>query len=140
MKIPKLKTILKSNIFIFREFSYLRLRRQCLEEPALGRYYLNKFFPADFPEKKGKVLDIGCSWGRFGALLAPHDFQVYGIDPFIEQKDFWLKVHKRNKTAYFTAADAQYIPFKDNQFDSSIVVGVLEFFKDDKLFFRELTA
>jgi len=137
----KLKSILKNNIFLFRELSYIKLRNQYLHDPGLGIYYLKKLLPREFinnKDKSFKLLDVGCSWGRFGAMLAKHGFSVYGMDVFTAQMSFWTKIHKENKTAYFAAADAQYIPFKDNQFDGCTTIGVLEFIKDDRLFFREL--
>lgn len=141
MNIEKIKYILKNNIFIFRELSYLRLRRRCLRDHSLGKYYLDRFFPRDFSDKKNKdfkVIDIGCSWGRFGALLSKHGLSVYGIDTFIDQARFWVNIRKENKGAYFTTADAQQVPFKNQVFDGCIMIGVLEFIKDEDLFFSEL--
>ena len=141
MNIVKLKYLLKNSIFIFRELSYLKLRNRCLRDSSIGVYYLNKFFPREFSDNKNnnfKIIDIGCSWGRFGAMLSKQGFSVYGIDTFIGQSRFWGKIRKENKTAYFTAADAQEIPFKNEVFDGCITVGVLEFIKNDELFFCEL--
>lgn len=141
MNIAKLKYLLENNIFLFRELSYLRLRGRCLSDHSLGEYYLNRFLPRDFSDKKNKdfkIIDIGCSWGRFGALLSKQGLSVYGIDTFIDQSKFWVDIRKENKTAYFTAADVQQVPFKKGVFDGCIMIGVLEFIKEADLFFSEL--
>lgn len=141
MSIEKIKYIFKKNIFIFRELSYLRLRQRCLRDHSLGEYYLSRFFPCDFSDKKNKdfkVIDIGCSWGRFGAMLSKHDISVYGIDPFIAQIKFWHRIHAENKNARFAGGEGQHIPFKSGTFDACIMIGVLEFIQDEHLFFNEL--
>ena len=70
--------------------------------------------------------------------MSKQGLSVYGIDTFIGQSKFWVDIRQENKTAYFTAADAQQVPFKEGVFDGCIMIGVLEFIKDADLFFLSL--
>ncbi|HEY9860467.1 MAG TPA: class I SAM-dependent methyltransferase [Candidatus Obscuribacterales bacterium] len=74
---------------------------------------------------KSAVLDWGCGNGHFSYFLARSDYQAYGY----AFDDFYLR-QKLNQFAYEfkqgTPTDAIAIPYKDQQFDAVVSVGVLE--------------
>lgn len=75
-------------------------------------------------ELNGKILDIGCNKGYFHSLM---NGDVYGID--IEVTNYRDKVIN---------ADAQYMPFKNNVFDTVFAGEVIEHIPDPYLFLQEV--
>jgi len=66
----------------------------------------------------GKVLDIGTGTGLFAEQFQNKGFNVTGID----DNEIMVKEAKRLlPTSHFIQASADKIPFKDNEFDFSLM-------------------
>lgn len=90
----------------------------------------NKFRRNPIPEvvdflknKKGKILDLGCGSGRNFTKV---DGTIYGVDSSQNMLDYAKKFAEKNKfNVKLKKAEAYYLPFKDNFFDSAIFIAVL---------------
>ncbi len=94
--------------------------------------YMNRFWRTHPPKPvdervrtmvklcKGKVLDVGCGCGQYMPLLGE---ECVGIDYSIEG----LKIVKSLKIL----SNVEYLPFRDNYFDTVFASEVLEHVKDD---------
>ena len=73
---------------------------------------LNKF--ANYVEAKGKVLDLGCGWGRDAHLFYEKGFEVYGVD-------LSEKMINRARELYtgisFEIQDIRNLNFENESFD-----------------------
>lgn len=74
------------------------------------------------PNKKIRVLDVGCGTGTLAVELKKEKplIEVYGVDP--DEKILALarkKITKNNVTVHLKQAFAQKLPFPDNHFDAA---------------------
>ena len=75
---------------------------------------------------KGKrLLDVGCGTGHWSAYFARKGFDVTGVD--ISEQMIRVAQAKDNFGGRFQVADAQNLPFADDQFDVAAAVTVIEF-------------
>ena len=75
---------------------------------------------------KGKrLLDIGCGTGHWSVYFARRGFDVTGVD--ISERMIRVARAKDNFGSRFQVADAQNLPFADDQFDVAAAVTVIEF-------------
>ncbi len=79
----------------------------------------------------GKILDVGCEqWKLHQILIKNQDistlYRVYGLD---------LKVKKHRESV--TKGDAQYMPFKNNTFDTLIAGELIEHVENPDIFLKE---
>lgn len=75
---------------------------------------------------KGKrLLDIGCGTGHWSAYFARKGFDVTGVD--ISEQMIEVARGKNISSSRFHVADAQNLPFADNQFDVAAAITVIEF-------------
>ncbi len=111
-------------------------RKKCVQN-----YYSDRFVEPlgrirDDVEKRivlknvyGKVLDAGCGPGRFALPIAKQKkgYYVIGIDTSSEMLKFARKTAKQERITNieFIKGDIQFLPFKDNTFDSVVSVHVL---------------
>lgn len=76
-----------------------------------------------------KILDIGCGRGFYVDYLVSQGFDAYGLD-FVTQ---FIKEAKRSKKGTFVKGEAEKLPFKDNEFDTTILFNILEHGDEGKL-------
>ncbi len=102
--------------------------------------FLNSFEGVQFAKMLGdlkgkKVLDLGCGTGRLTDLLLNNGGEVSGID--VSEK--MLEVaRKKYPWVNFAQADAENLPFKDDEFDVVVSAFVIVHFKDLQKLFDEV--
>lgn len=69
-----------------------------------------------------KILDIGCGFGLYVDYLSRLGYETFGVD-FIEK---FIILAKQSKQGIFIKADAEKLPFKDNEFDTLLMFDILE--------------
>lgn len=76
---------------------------------------------------KGNLLDIGCGWGTFTMKLAKArpDLKINGCDYNPKWLTLFNKLHK-NHNVNLLLSDAHNLPYKKDQFDSVVMMDVLE--------------
>jgi len=72
-----------------------------------------------------RLLDVGCGTGHWSAYFARRGFEVTGID--ISEQMIEVARGKNISGSRFEVADAENLPFADNQFDVATAVTVIEF-------------
>ena len=70
------------------------------------------------------VLDVGCGDGRYVGALLHYPYEIYGIDA--APRPYNLEVSQ-----HVIKADARHLPFKDQSFDTVLMINVLEHVDDD---------
>jgi SAM-dependent methyltransferase len=83
----------------------------------------------------GRLLDVGCGWGRWSIAAARKGYDVVAVDPALEFLLAARQVCERlGVKVQFVCADARYLPFPDNSFDQGFSFSVLQHFsKPDAL-------
>jgi len=74
-----------------------------------------------------RLLDIGCSWGRWTIAAARKGYQVTGVDPDLGAVLAARRVAEQlGVEADFVVADARYLPFPENSYDKVFSYSVLQ--------------
>lgn len=76
-----------------------------------------------------KVLDIGCGFGLYVDYLSSLGFESLGVD-FVSA---FIKKAQKNKKGTFIKAQADRLPFKNNEFDTCLLFDILEHGDDKKI-------
>jgi ubiquinone/menaquinone biosynthesis C-methylase UbiE len=81
---------------------------------------------------KDKILDMGCYNGLYEIMLAKRGIgNIIGVDISKDAVNLANKVKVRLKLkANFQVADAEQLPFKDNEFDAVLMLGLLHHLPD----------
>lgn len=97
---------------------------------------------ATYPFRPGRILDVGCAWGRMFPLFLKADLQVSGVDisdAMIEQcREAWAG---KPMIESIEAAEAEVLPFADGHFDNLTCLAVFDATYQDRAlaeFFRVL--
>ncbi len=81
------------------------------------------------PTSGGRLLDIGCGWGRWSISAARKGYDVVGIDPSLEAVGAAARVSRQlGVEAAFVVADGRHLPFANATFDAVFSYGVLQHF------------
>lgn len=82
------------------------------------------------PEGHGKrLLDVGCSWGRWSIAAARKGYEVVGIDPSLGAVLAAQRVARAHGLRVaFVCADARYLPFRPATFSVAFSYSVLQHF------------
>lgn len=76
-----------------------------------------------------KLLDIGCSWGRWCFAAAYKNYKCVGIDPSLGAVLTGRRVaEKLGLDIHFIVGDARYLPLKNSDFDQVFSYSVLQHF------------
>lgn len=70
---------------------------------------------------KGRVLDVGCGWGRASKLMPQTVTEYIGIDI---SPEFIKEAEKKFPGLMFLVGDARKLPFKDKEFDWTVAIGM----------------
>ncbi|MGY4539042.1 tellurite methyltransferase [Mucilaginibacter sp. UYNi724] len=100
-------------------------------------YLFDQLLKGRFDDCK-KVLDAGCGGGRNLIYFLQNGFDVYGIDPnpdaVVQVQDLAKILAPEVSAENFSVAQAEDLPFKDNEFDLVISSAVLHFATDSNHF------
>lgn len=90
--------------------------------------------------KSGKILDIGSADGTFTKVILDCSGAsfVIGIDALSSSVAYAKKRFTKNKRVNFRAADAESLPFPNNEFDAVFCLEVLEHLFDPEKALREV--
>lgn len=85
------------------------------------------------PPGHGKrLLDVGCSWGRWSVAAGRKGYDVIGLDPSLGAVMAARRVHRQlGLTAHFVVADARYLPFPRSAIDIVFSYSVLQHLSDE---------
>ena len=80
------------------------------------------------PKSDGeRLLDVGCSWGRWSLSAARKGYSVVGVDPCLGAVMAARRVARQlGLDARFLVADGRHLPFPDNSFDQAHSFSVLQ--------------
>ena len=86
-----------------------------------------------FPTAKpGRLLDVGCNWGRWTIAAALRGHDAVGIDPQLGSVLAARRVAAQlGVKAHFVVGDARFLPFPENAFDYAWSYSVLQHFSRD---------
>ena len=104
-----------------------------MKDNILHKHKMN-FVSKVFPEKKGKVLDIGCYVGELGVLLKSRLYDYYGVDI---DKTALEQASSKGLKVKFCDLDKQDIPFK-MKFDYVVLLDVLEHLHDPEKILKKV--
>lgn len=76
-----------------------------------------------------KVLDIGCGYGGYVDYLISLGYQAYGVDFAPE----FINKSKKNKKGEFVLGQVEKLPFRDKEFDTTLLFDILEHGDDIKI-------
>ena len=98
-----------------------------LYRPLLGRIGRYPIPEMPLPPTSGRLLDIGCGWGRWSLAAATAGFDVVGIDPSLGAVLTARRVAKQlGLRATFLVADGRSLPFPDGSFATVFSYSVLQ--------------
>jgi 2-polyprenyl-3-methyl-5-hydroxy-6-metoxy-1,4-benzoquinol methylase len=82
------------------------------------------------PARSGdRLLDIGCSWGRWCIAAARRGFAPVGIDPSLEAVLAGRRIAEQlGVDAAFVVGDSRFLPFREQVFDAAFSYSVLQHF------------
>lgn len=79
-----------------------------------------------------RLLDVGCSWGRWTMAAARAGFTAIGVDPLLGPLLAGKRFAARNGfTVHFVCGDARCLPFANAAFDRVFSYSVLQHFSED---------
>ncbi len=97
---------------------------------ALDRYPIPEL---RLPPGNGKrLLDVGCSWGRWSVAAARKGYQAVGLDPSLGAVMAARRVSRQlGLPNLHLVADARHLPFRDGSFDTFFSYSVLQHFSQE---------
>jgi SAM-dependent methyltransferase len=99
----------------------------------LTRYPIPRFPVADGANRK--VLDLGCSWGRWCVAAERAGFHAVGIDPSLRAVEAAQRVARQMGVApEFLVSDARSLPFPNESFDLVFSYSVLQHFSHQDVY------
>ena len=101
-------------------------------------YLRLKYTLEDLENAQGKVLDVGCGGGGFGASILDYrgDLAVLGVDI---SKAAVAAAKKRYPKLKVKVGDVYKLPYRNNQFDAIVVADVFEHLNDPETALSEIS-
>ena len=87
-------------------------------------------------QKRGRLLDAGCSDGYLDYLIKDKRLKIFGVD--INETDIQIAKELNPENRYLVC-DITKMPFKSNYFDTIVCIDVLEHLENDEKAIREIT-
>lgn len=82
---------------------------------------------SEVPFRKGKILEVGCAWGRLFSHYKELDLEIYGVDISQAMIDAALKEHgDEDSIKFLEVAEAEKLPFENDQFDNLACFAVFD--------------
>ena len=101
----------------------------CLYRPLIGRLREYPIPKLRLNGGAGRLLDIGCGWGRWSFSASMRGYDVVGIDPSFGSILAARRVaNQLGLRCKFLVADARYLPFDTSTFDTVFSYSVLQHF------------
>ena len=91
-------------------------------------YLLDQIIKDRF-QRGEKILDAGCGKGRNLKWFYNNDFEIYGIDGYLESINYCKNMYFEQKD-HFKQAVVERLPFEDHSFDHVVCNAVLHFAND----------
>lgn len=93
---------------------------------------------AELPRRPTAILELGCGTGGFAAVAAGRGYRVVGVDLAFR----WLVVAQKRlrevgQDVPLVCACAEYLPFRDDQFDLVVGEALVEHLRDQEAGLRE---
>ncbi len=108
----------------------------CLPDPDTdGRYNIRERLKEALMVAKGTVLDIGCQRGGYCYNLKKAGLDAVGIDI---SHGYIKMAREKDPDGVFAVADALYLPFKTESFDTVLLSEILEHIMDEKAVVAEV--
>lgn len=107
------------------------------EIPSDNPVHQRLYFPYEEASKRisGKVLELGCGWGRGVEKLMANCSHLTGLD---KNTDLILALQKQYPAHYFNTVDLpSLMEFPDNHFDFVVTFQVIEHIQNDREFLAE---
>ncbi len=123
----------------FYESSYYKKADPgAFDEGKQKKYALEKEFYGNLLQLKPgeKVLDVACGSGNMLYLLKDTGADLFGID--ISKTAVEIAKKRVEKPEQIVCADADPLPYKDNEFDCILALGVIEHFPDISSIVRQI--
>ncbi|MBU4268220.1 MAG: class I SAM-dependent methyltransferase [Acidobacteria bacterium] len=105
-----------------------------LERQRIGTWgALNSLRVKTVLEHAGKkILDAGCASGEYVDFLLPRGYDAYGVDLFPAKT--WQGPNRER----FSVGDIRHLPYRDGEFDTVLLMEVLEHVPDAEAALREI--
>lgn len=91
---------------------------------------LDRYPIPDIPLPPGtgrRLIDVGCSWGRWSLAASARGYDTVGIDPSLGAVLAAQRVARQlGRTARFVVGDARHLPFADADFDCAFSYSVIQ--------------
>jgi SAM-dependent methyltransferase len=105
-----------------------------LYRPLLGKIRRYPIPELPLARTPGRLLDIGCGWGRWCLAAAQTGFEVVGIDPSLGAVLTARRVAEQlGLNATFLVADGRSLPFPDTAFATVFSYSVLQHFAPESV-------
>jgi len=84
------------------------------------------------PVQGGRLLDVGCNWGRWSIAASRLGYRVVGIDPSLGAVLAARRVSRQlGAAAQFVVGDARFLPLADDSFDTVFSYSVVQHFSKE---------
>ena len=116
--------------FVQKEIVYTSGNLYSPVEGNVTRYPIPEFRP---PESDGgRLLDIGCNWGRWSVAAGRKGYRPVGLDPSLDAVMAAGRISKQlGIEANFVVGDARFLPFSEDAFDVVFSYGVFQHFSKE---------
>lgn len=110
------------------------LFRQTFTQPRWAEAFWARYGPQANGHGQETIVDLGCGWGRYAALLANQGRQIIGLDPQAHPR-IW---HRIPGSWFCRGTDEDLACLRSQCADGCLCVEVLQYLPDDRRVLQEL--